>query len=72
MSKSNLKTKEDYNEDPVEYCNFCLSLNIIQSEPDLNNTSICYCTKCGNIEIEETNIEEWEKLYYRRYKKSHL
>lgn len=55
---------EDYNNEPVFYCNSCLSLKIktVASGLDLD-----YCDECGSTDIEETHIETWKNLYRERY-----
>lgn len=58
--------KEEYNNLPVFYCKNCLSLNIKLVE----NSE--FCDSCGSTEIETTDIEEWEKLYKKRYNKYYL
>lgn len=57
-------TVEEYNSIPVYYCRNCLSLKIIEL-----SDSIDYCDKCGSTEINTTSIEEWEKLYQKKYGK---
>lgn len=58
---------EDFNNEPVHYCNECLSLNIRVFTENTN-----YCDDCGNTETETTHIEEWEKLYELKYKQNFL
>lgn len=72
ISKPIIRSIENYNDEPIEYCNSCLSLKLMESIPENNQTSICYCAKCGNTEIEKAHITVWEKLYEQRYKESHL
>lgn len=59
--------KQEYNDEPVEYCNGCLSLSI----KSISN-NIAYCCECGDTDINKTNIIEWELLYKNRYNRSHL
>lgn len=56
--------KEEYNEEPVCFCKGCLSLRIktVAIGSDLD-----YCDECGSTDIEQTNIEEWKRLYRERY-----
>lgn len=61
--------KEDYNDEPVYYCKRCLSLNI-QQMPMLENMSCC--GDCGTVDIGTASIEEWEKLYEKKYGKKFL
>lgn len=60
------KPKVDYNEESVLFCEHCLSLGIMSIESQL------YCNDCGDTEISEVNIIEWEKLYKDKYGKKHL
>ena len=53
--------KDQYNDEPVFYCNHCLSLNIQMIE-DLE-----YCSKCGTTVVESCHIEEWQEKYKNRY-----
>lgn len=54
----------DYDSIPVYYCKQCLSLRIkgVPSIPGMD-----YCDECNSTNIEQTTIEEWEKLYQQRY-----
>jgi hypothetical protein len=54
----------DYDSIPVYYCKQCLSLKIkgVPSIPGMD-----YCDECNSTNIEQTTIEEWEKLYQQRY-----
>lgn len=58
--------KAKYNTEPVSYCSTCLSLMIMVEK------EVCYCGKCGDIDINEDLIENWEVLYHDKYKKNHL
>lgn len=53
----------DYNSEPVKYCSRCYSLKIKYEE----SIDTEYCDECGCSDIIEASIEEWEKLYERRY-----
>ena len=70
MSSSNTKTKscvkEEYDNIPVYYCKSCLSLRVM-SIRDSSDSSMNYCDECGNTEIGETSIQEWEEMYKRKY-----
>lgn len=61
---SKLSKGFDYDSIPVYYCKQCLSLKIkgVPSIPGMD-----YCDECNSINIEQTSIEEWEKLYQQRY-----
>ena len=66
--KKSIRTlfKNEYNDEPVAYCNQCLSLAIRDYD---GNT---YCDKCGGTHIKETNIFEWEKLYKDKYNEEYI
>lgn len=50
-------------EEPVYYCNDCLSLNI------RNEEGIDMCFNCGSVDIGKTDFEDWEYLYKKKYKR---
>ena len=53
----------NYNDEPVHYCKYCLSLD----NPEmLDGTE--YCKYCGSTEFEDSHIEEWEKQFEQKYK----
>lgn len=55
--------ENDYDNEPVKYCSRCYSLKIgYESVVDAE----C-CMECGCSDILESPIEEWEKLFERRY-----
>lgn len=57
-------TKDDYNSEPVFYCSNCLSLHV----KELNDIpSLHVCHDCGNTDVEETDIDSWNKLYVEQY-----
>ena len=60
-------TKEDYNNEPVFYCNHCLSLKILSL-----NSNIDFCDECGSTEVNTTDISTWEEMYENKYKKSYI
>lgn len=49
----------EYNEEPVYYCEHCLSLKI----RDAGLPDLLYCDECGSAKILTTSIDEWEKMY---------
>lgn len=57
---------KSYNEEPVEYCQQCLSLAI----RDMNGHP--YCDKCGSCSTDKTDIHTWEKMYGTRYGSSYI
>lgn len=56
----------NYNEEPVYHCTRCLSLAIMESEGTM------YCDKCGNTDIQQANIFDWENLYKGKYGDKYL
>lgn len=67
MDNSDIKDKHDeYNSEPVLYCSQCLSLRV----RTVDGTD--YCDKCGNTEIKEADIHDWERMYGQRYGSSFL
>ncbi len=52
-----------YDEEPVEYCSKCYSLKI-KYEDAID--SDC-CMDCGCSDVLTTTIDNWERLYERRY-----
>ena len=63
-------SKEEYNSIPVHYCKQCLSLRIVSLVMDVEE--VVYCDECGCTEVEQTDIENWERLYENRYGKKFL
>lgn len=57
---------DDMDSEPVEYCEKCLSLSIIEED------GIVFCDKCGSMDIASTNIRYWERMYERRYHKKFI
>ena len=65
--------KQDYNNVPVSYCKTCLSLAVVEVSLSSNeDTKVCYCNSCSNVETEEAHIDEWEEKYESRYGKKFL
>lgn len=54
----------NYNDEPVLYCTHCLSLLIVDDEYVGD-----YCLDCGCTDIAETHIEDWERIYMKKYRK---
>lgn len=70
MTELNTKEKlsiEDYNSIPIVYCKNCLSLKIMILDDRTD-----YCDNCGCTNVEHASIEDWEKLYKKKYGKSYL
>lgn len=61
---NSIKSKEEYDKEPVFYCRHCLSL-LIETIPNLNNSE--YCGKCNSTNVGKCNIHEWEEMYKQRY-----
>ena len=61
MSDSNNLNESKYNDIPVFYCKKCLSLKIIDSD------GMCFCDKCGSLDIDEESIFIWMKRYELKY-----
>lgn len=55
----------NYNDEPVHYCKYCLSLD---NPIILEGTEIEYCKYCGSTDFEESSIEDWEKQFEEKYK----
>lgn len=53
----------DYDDEPVYYCKYCLSLD----NPELVG-DIEYCKYCGSTEFEKDSIENWENKFEEKYK----
>lgn len=53
---------ERFNDELVYYCTRCLSLKI------RGMRDIEYCDQCGSVNIDITNIFDWEDRYKRKYK----
>ena len=60
--------KEEYNDEPVLYCQNCLNLTI----KTLRNTTIDYCTNCGDTNIGSAHIIQWEAMYSALYDESYV
>lgn len=60
------KRSEQYDEEPVFYCTKCLSLKILSIE----GLDMCYCGKCGTVEVDTTDIHTFKKLEREKLEKS--
>lgn len=58
-----MEEKINYNDEPVYYCNKCLSL-LVKTIGDLD-----YCAQCGSTDIDKAHIKYWETLYMEKYNK---
>jgi RNase P subunit RPR2 len=65
--------KQDYNNVPVTYCKTCLKLHVkdVTFQKDgarnLEKAVVTYCVDCGNTDLEEAHISEWEDMYEEKY-----
>lgn len=57
------KNLKDYDEEPVTYCAKCYSLRIVYED----TIGVDCCRDCGCSDLLTSSIEEWEKLFARRY-----
>lgn len=64
--KTEILKPEDYNNEPVFYCENCLSLRI-RGIDDFG-----YCDECSSTDIGQCSIEEWENLYQARFGHKYL
>lgn len=55
------KMFNQYDSIPVYYCKHCLSLNIKDIAGEV------FCDECGNTNIVEDNIFDWEDKYEIKY-----
>lgn len=62
------RKSDKYESDPVYYCSKCYSLNI-QHEDSIDEDC---CMDCGCIDIKESDINTWEKMYERRYGRKYM
>lgn len=75
--------KENYNHVPVTYCRTCLSLHIKDvTFPRSDGTEpvedqkpealVGYCVPCGNTDLAEVQLSEWEEMYEEKYEEKFL
>lgn len=62
-------SKDVYDAIPVYYCKQCLSLRIMDV-PGIEDTD--FCDNCNSTNIEQTDIQTWERLYQERYGRKYL
>lgn len=56
-----IRISTEFDQEPVYYCSSCLSLAVREmSGGD-------FCDKCGCVDIQSAQIEEWEELYKKMY-----
>ena len=58
-------SKKEYNDEPVEYCDNCLSLAI----KEISSSSLFVCKECGTAIQNTTHIDNWNEIYKERYGK---
>ena len=56
-----VQSKKEYDDEPVLYCDLCLSLKIRYTGGE------DYCDSCGSIHISETDIDTWSDMYKKMY-----
>tara|TARA_R110002012_G_scaffold59232_2_gene154663 strand:- start:4327 stop:4689 length:363 start_codon:yes stop_codon:yes gene_type:complete len=66
--RENMLTKKDnYNNVPVTYCKTCGSLHIktVEFHPTESGEEreVSYCVPCGNTDLADVRINEWEEIY---------
>lgn len=57
--------KNKYDEEPVFYCEHCLSLHVM-----LTSNGIEYCAVCGSTDIDSSDIDSWKIKYALKYGKT--
>lgn len=57
------KVPSKYDEDPVYYCRYCLSLDIRTMD------GYDYCNNCGSMAVQSGDLEKWDRLYQIKYGK---
>lgn len=62
--------KLKYNNIPVHYCKYCLSLAIKKIDNKISTED--YCENCGATTIGVTHIGLWESMYKEKYGKPFL
>mgnify|MGYP007032335775 CR=1 FL=1 len=53
----------DYDSEPIAFCAKCFSPKIIHEA----SIDIDYCGDCGCSSIKEATVEEWDRLYEKKY-----
>lgn len=54
--------KEEYNNEPLYWCNICNSLSIVNCDSPLDDRLTCYCNECNSTDIKKGNVQEWLKI----------
>lgn len=67
-----MRSRSEYDDQPIYYCRRCLSLDIKQIGEGEGEGGIDYCDDCGCTDIGEMNIYEWEEVYRKRYGKYYI
>ena len=65
---SNTESLTPYDTEPVIYCSKCYSLKICHED----SVGTDCCMECGCSDVVSASIEEWEKLYEKRYGKRYV
>lgn len=58
----------EYDLEPIKYCTKCFSLAVKYEE----SIDVEFCGDCGCTNIGETTVEEWERLYEKKYGKRYI
>lgn len=61
------RRKKTFDDEPVHYCKYCLSLD----NPAMLE-GIEYCKYCGSTEFEESSIDDWEIKFEEKYKQGNF
>jgi hypothetical protein len=71
LKKLNMMTKKIKNNDPITYCKTCLSLYIktveFEKSEEGEERDVHYCVPCGNTDLHELPVDQWEDLYEEKY-----
>ena len=54
-----------YEEEPVFYCEHCLSLHVMVTKYGTE-----YCAECGSTDIVNSDLETWKHKYMLKYGKA--
>ena len=61
------ETTIKYDNEPIFYCEACLSLKILTTDDEID-----FCDLCGSININTALIKDWDNIYKERYGISYL
>ena len=66
----NSEREINYNDDDVWYCSSCLSLKIVNLGED--ELVPCYCASCGSTDVTTSHVDDWDRMYKKRYGKNYI